>query len=85
MGSFWLLGAGACALFIATTPALAQRITCDDPQKLMVEIELMFGRNIGGKVGVTEEGEITPRFTDGLSVGDALGQVLNASFNLRSS
>lgn len=58
----------------------------------MVEIELMFGRNIGGKVGVTEEqwtelvaGEITPRFPDGLSVDDALGQVLNASFNLRSS
>ncbi len=52
----------------------------------------MFGRNIGGKVGVTEEqwtelvaGEITPRFPDGLSVDDALGQVLNASFNLRSS
>jgi hypothetical protein len=34
---------------------LAQRITCDDPQKLMLEIELIFGRNIGGKVGVTEE------------------------------
>ena len=47
----------------------------------MLEIELMFGRNIGGKVGVTEEqwtefvaGEITPRFPDGLSVDDALGQ-----------
>ena len=46
----------------------------------MLEIELMFGRNIGGKVGVTEEqwtefvaGEITPRFPDGLSVDDALG------------
>ena len=38
----------------------------------MVEIELMFGRNIGGKAGVTEEqwtelvaGEITPRFPMG--------------------
>ena len=58
----------------------------------MSEIELIFGRNIGGKVGVTEEqwtelvaGEITSRFPDGLSVDDALGQVLNASFNLRSS
>jgi hypothetical protein len=47
----------------------------------MPEIELMFGRNIGGKVGVTEEqwtefvaGEMTPRFPDGLSVDDALGQ-----------
>jgi hypothetical protein len=92
MGVFWLLGAGACALFIATTRALAQRITCDDLQKLMLEIELIFSRNIGGKVGVTEEqwtelvaGEITPQFPDELSVDDALGQVLNASFNLRSS
>ena len=58
----------------------------------MLEIELIFGRTIGGKVGVTEEqwtelvaGEITSRFPDGLSVDDALGQVLNASFNLRSS
>jgi hypothetical protein len=56
---------------------LAQRITCDDPQKLMSEIELIFGRNIGGKVGVTEEqwtklvaGEITPRFPDELSMDD---------------
>ncbi|HET9572299.1 MAG TPA: DUF3574 domain-containing protein [Methyloceanibacter sp.] len=57
----------------------------------MLEIELIFGRNIGGKVGVTEQwtelvaGEIASRFPDGLSVDDAFGQVLNASFNLRSS
>ena len=47
----------------------------------MLEIDLMFGRNIGGEVGVSEEqwtdfvaGEITPRFPQGLSVDDALGQ-----------
>lgn len=58
----------------------------------MSKIELIFGRNIGGKVGVTEEqwtelvaGEIASRFPYGLSVDDAFGQVLNASFNLRSS
>jgi len=58
----------------------------------MLEIEQMFGRSIGGKVGVTEgqwtefvAGDITTRFPDGLSMNDALGQVLNASFNLRSS
>ena len=62
MGSFWLLGAGAYALFIATTRALAQRITCDDHKTPLLErsssgkfSELMFGCNIGGKVGVAEE------------------------------
>lgn len=41
----------------------------------------MFGRNIGGKLGVTDarwarflEGEIVPRFPNGLTVLDAAGQ-----------
>jgi hypothetical protein len=41
----------------------------------------MFGRNIGGALGVTEEqwnefvaSEISPRFPDGLSIDDALGE-----------
>ena len=44
-------------------------------------IELYFGRNIGETVGVSEEAwtsfldtEITPRFPDGLSVFEILGQ-----------
>ena len=43
--------------------------------------ELLFGRNIGGRHGVTEAkwarflaAEITPRFPDGLTVYDAHGQ-----------
>jgi hypothetical protein len=47
----------------------------------MLEISLMFGRNIGGELGVSEEvwsefvaSEITPRFPDGLTVDDAVGQ-----------
>ncbi len=47
----------------------------------MLEIDLMFGRNIGGQLGVSEElwsdfvaKEITPRFPDGLTVDDAVGQ-----------
>ncbi len=47
----------------------------------MLEIDLMFGRNIGGALGVTEQqwsdfvaSEISPRFPDGLSVEDAVGQ-----------
>jgi hypothetical protein len=47
----------------------------------MLEIDLLFGRDIGGTLGVTEDEwsdfvakEITPRFPQGLSVDDALGQ-----------
>jgi len=47
----------------------------------MLEIDLMFGRNIGGALGVSEEqwsdfmaGEISPHFPEGMSVDDAVGQ-----------
>jgi hypothetical protein len=43
--------------------------------------ELLFGRNIGGILGVSEKawngfvaGELTPRFPDGLTISDAIGQ-----------
>jgi len=47
----------------------------------MMEVELMFGRNIGGRLGVTETRwraflarEVTPRFPEGLTVFDTAGQ-----------
>ena len=47
----------------------------------MMEVELLFGRNIGGKLGVSEAQwraflarEVTPRFPDGLTVFDTRGQ-----------
>jgi hypothetical protein len=62
-------------------PVMAQGLACSDPQKPMLEIDLMFGRNIGGELGVSERlwtefvaSEFTPRFPDGLSIDDALGQ-----------
>jgi len=62
-------------------PSFAQELSCGEPQKPMLEIDLMFGRNIGGQLGVSEElwsdfvaKEITPRFPDGLTVDDAVGQ-----------
>ncbi len=71
---FRLLGAGALAL-ITTMPGLAQGIACSDPQRPMLEIDLLFGRNIGGRLGVSEEqwtdfvaSEISPRFPQGLSM-----------------
>jgi hypothetical protein len=81
MRCFRLWGAGAIALLIMTMPVLAQGIACSDPQRPMLEIDLMFGRNIGGALGVSEDqwtdfvaSEISPRFPQGLSVDDALGQ-----------
>ena len=54
---------------------------CAAPAKAMMRAELMFGRNIGGRLGVTDARwrqfvaqELTPRFPDGLTVIDAQGQ-----------
>ena len=59
----------------------AQGLSCPTPQNSMLEVELMFGRNIGGKPGVSEAQwraflarEVTPRFPDGLTVYEATGQ-----------
>jgi Protein of unknown function (DUF3574) len=61
--------------------ASAQTITCTANHTSMMQAELLFGRNIDGRHGVTERAwarflaeEITPRFPDGLTVYDAAGQ-----------
>jgi hypothetical protein len=68
-------------LVVLACAASAQTLECRLAQKPMVVADLMFGRNIGGRLGVTEKRwsrflaqEITPRFPDGLSVVDASGQ-----------
>ncbi len=54
----------------------------------MLRAELLFGRNIGGRFGVTETlwarflaQEVTPRFPDGLTVVDASGQWRDSASN----
>ena len=54
---------------------------CAPPAQSMVSAELLFGRNIGDRLGVSDAAfadflarEITPRFPDGLTVVDARGQ-----------
>jgi uncharacterized protein DUF3574 len=81
MRSLFVWGLQVLALLIMAAPLLAQGLSCNAPQKPMLEISLMFGRNIGGELGVSEEvwsefvaSEITPRFPDGLTVDDAVGQ-----------
>src|SRR5712691_5440158 len=78
--------------FFRTLPALALALTligganaqtgeCRGAQKPRQVAELMFGRKIGDRVGVSEaqwarfvDRVITPRFPDGLTVLDARGQ-----------
>lgn len=54
---------------------------CVAPSQPMVSAEMLFGRNIGDRLGVSEADfarftarEITPRFPDGLTIIDARGQ-----------
>ncbi len=70
-------------LIVAATPlnVAAQNLTCRPSEKSMLQVELLFGRNIGGRLGVSEkkwsrfvEAEITPRFPQGLTVLEAGGQ-----------
>ena len=56
-------------------------LTCDVGLKSSTTAELVFGRNIGEALGVSDaewkaflNQEVTPRFPDGLTVFDAAGQ-----------
>ena len=68
-----LLGLAACAG--------PQTLICTGAQRAGTVVELFFGRNIGGRLGVGDEAwrqflatEVTPRFPDGVTVVDAAGQ-----------
>jgi hypothetical protein len=81
LGSLVLRIAGVLLLCGQLGSASAQGLACNAPQKPMMEVELLFGRNIGGKLGVSEARwreflarEVTPRFPEGLTVYDAQGQ-----------
>jgi len=70
-----LCGVAAGAAAQGPTPA------CQGTQQRRDVAELLFGRDIGDRLGVSEPAwrrfvarEITPRFPDGLTVTDALGQ-----------
>jgi uncharacterized protein DUF3574 len=61
--------------------ASAQPAACSAPLKPQQVVELLLGRKIGDRLGVSEtqflnflDREITPRFPDGLTVYDARGQ-----------
>lgn len=61
-------------------------VTCGSGQEAMLTAELLFGRKIGDRAGVSEaafrrfvDEEVTPRFPDGLTILDASGQYRDTS------
>ncbi len=73
---------GAC-LFVASQPVAAQTpaVSCTGAQRPRQVAELLFGRDIGHRRGVSDGAfahfvarELTPRFPDGLTITDATGQ-----------
>lgn len=80
----FIIAAAVTLAWPASAQTQAQGTVCRDPAKPMLRAELYFGRNIGGRLGVSErqwaqflKREITPRFPDGLTVIDAKGQWRN--------
>jgi hypothetical protein len=77
------------ALVLAlTSGASAQLVDCRGGQKPTQVAEMMFGRKIGDRIGVSEaewgrfvDREITPRFPAGLTVFSAAGQWQDKSSN----
>lgn len=73
---FALLTAAALAGCASLAPQ-----ACTPGQQAMLSAELLFGRKIGDRVGVSEtdfrrfvDQEVTPRFPEGLTILDATGQ-----------
>jgi hypothetical protein len=74
-------GAAAVILLMLSNSAYAQTTECHPGQKAQQVAELLFGRKIGNRIGVSEaqwgsfvDREITRRFPDGLTVLSAAGQ-----------
>ncbi|MGL5138023.1 MAG: DUF3574 domain-containing protein [Beijerinckiaceae bacterium] len=61
--------------------ATGSPLTCSEGANPRLKAELLFGRNIGNRLGVSEDdfrrflaAEVTPRFPEGLTVLDGRGQ-----------
>lgn len=80
LGVRFLAAALLCAV-AAGAAAQTPTPACHGAQQRREVAELLFGRDIGGRLGVSDPAwrrfvarEITPRFPDGLTVTDAQGQ-----------
>ena len=83
VGSLFFLGlmlAATAAIAAAASPA-PRPVWCHGAQRPKMVAELLFGRDVGDRVGVSASAwarfvarEIVPRFPDGLTVTDVLGR-----------
>ena len=80
--------AAILVLPVFCSSASAQPPSCSAPLKPQQVAELLLGRKIGDRLGVSEtqflnflDREITPRFPDGLTVYDARGQYRDSERN----
>jgi hypothetical protein len=81
IGTFCFVGV---ALFVATTAGVGGQtpeLSCRGARQPKLVAELLFGRDIGRRVGVSQSAwlrfvarELTPRFPDGFTISDATGQ-----------
>jgi len=81
--------AAIVVLLLLVISASGEPIACSAPLKPQQVAELLLGRKIGDRLGVSEreflnflDREITPRFPDGLTVYDARGQWRDQERNL---
>jgi hypothetical protein len=72
---------GACLILAQPVAGQSPALPCSGPQRPRQVAELLFGRDIGRRRGVSDAafarfvaGELTPRFPDGLTISDATGQ-----------
>ncbi|HVV61565.1 MAG TPA: DUF3574 domain-containing protein [Pseudolabrys sp.] len=77
----WLKTSIAVFLAVQASSALAQDAACPAPLKPMLRVEMFFGRNIVGKLRVSErqwtqfvQTELAARFPGGLTVLDGRGR-----------
>lgn len=77
----WLSALSLVVLLATETGGGAQSLSCHGTQRPKQIAELLFGRNVGSRLGVSERAwahflarELTPSFPDGLTVTDAWGQ-----------
>jgi hypothetical protein len=76
-----LLCFAALVLIALTSGCASLPQSCIPPSRAMVSADMIFGRNIGNRLGVSESAfasfvatEVTPRFPDGLTIVDGNGQ-----------
>jgi hypothetical protein len=77
----YLLSLALLAIAEPGLHAQPQALSCHGTQQVRQVAELLFGRDIGHRPGVSESAwarfvarEMTPRFPDGLTISDATGQ-----------